>query len=570
MLIRLGTTIITFKDLFFSIRLTLIFHNMKLNKFITAIIFFSTTVATSLAGTSVSGKPQMPGDDMLINAKESYEEYKRRAQESYQTYQDEAITRYLDFRDSVLLEFVKSMKQPWKKEASKPAVPKPVDNSIEPEIVTIEEGLKQLDQKRQQNSNSEPQVKPIDISEKANKQVTVKSTVVVPELEEIQPAEPFVPVITSPDDTPETFNFLFYGTMLSARIDDSCKFKIETIDNNGVAKAMAQIVSNNMLHTTLSDCIEIRDKYKLCDWAYMQMLVTLGYEFFGGATNEATLLTGYLYCMSGYKMRYGYDNNNNLRILFACDQHITDIPFISLRSDGFKNYYILNGSKEKNEMHICDYSFPQEKAMSLYVKDIPLFDNDLSNFNMKLHSYPIQLTYKINKNLIDFYESYPTPRTGNDVYSKWEYYARTPLSEEAKNAIYPILKKELAGKSELESVNILMDWIETYKYGYDSKIWGYDRAFFPDETLFYPSSDCEDHAILLTRLVSDLLGLKTAFIYYPGHLAAAVKFTEDVPGDYIMHESDKYTVCDPTIYYGKAGRTMKDVSNDEATVIVLP
>ena len=65
------------------------------------------------------------------------------------------------------------------------------------------------------------------------------------------------------------------------------------------------------------------------------------------------------------------------------------------------------------------------------------------------------------------------------------------------------------------------------------------------------------------------IGLKTALIYYPGHLAAAVQFNGDVAGDYIEYKGAKYTVCDPTIYYGKAGRTMRGVSNDQATIIIL-
>lgn len=551
---------------------------MKLNIFITTIVLAVAAVSTVSASTNTLSNQQTPSIDLTQDLNQSYEEYKRQAHISYNTYKEEAINRYLDFRDSVLLEFVKSMKKPWKSETRKPAVPRPVDNSIAPEITTIEEGKKRAAQNN--NSNSEPKFQTIDMTKKptpsasnANgaNEVKIKSSVVVPNLDDIPQAEPFVPVITNPEVEPAIFNFMFYGTILSARLDDRCKFKIGSVDNDGIARTMAAIVSNDLFNYTLGDCISIREKYKLCDWAYIQMLLSLSEEFFGGATNEATLLAGYLYCMSGYKMRYAYDTNNEIRILFACDQVICGMPFISLKTDNYRNYYILNGSKDTNKdgLLVCDYSFPQEQSMSLYVKEVPLFDAEYNDFSMKLHSFPINLNYRINKNLMDFYESYPVPRTGNDLYSKWEYYARTPLSNEAKEAIYPVLRKEFEGKSELESVNIIMDWIETYKYGYDTEIWGYDRAFFPDETLFYPSSDCEDHAILFTRLVGDLLGLKTAFVYYPGHLAAAVKFTGEVAGDYIIHDNEKYTVCDPTIYYGSAGRTMKDVNNDEATIIVL-
>ena len=67
----------------------------------------------------------------------------------------------------------------------------------------------------------------------------------------------------------------------------------------------------------------------------------------------------------------------------------------------------------------------------------------------------------------------------------------------------------------------------------------------------------------------DLLGLETALIYYPGHLASAVCFTESVAGDYFNVSGKKFTVCDATIYYSGAGRTMKGMDNKQATVILV-
>ncbi len=399
-------------------------------------------------------------------------------------------------------------------------------------------------------------------------QIKVNSIVSLPNLAiAVQPV-PFVPVIKQENKKPNEFNFTFYGTTLTARIDERCKFKIESINNNGIANAMEKISKNSYLTTTLSDCLNLRTDYYLCDWAYLQMLQKLSDSFFGGKCNESTLLTGYLYSMSGYKMRFAYNGNKELVLLFASDQFITDLPFISLASDKYRNYYTFN-NKTNSQLYICDFAFPQEKAMSLYIKDTPVFEKDNQSFDLTLHTYKHEINYEVNKNLINFYDSYPTPMTENDTFSKWSYYALTPLSDEAKATAYPSIQKHIEGKSDLAAVNIIMDWIETYKYGYDSKIWGYDRAFFPDETLFYPASDCEDHAILLSRMVNDLLNLETALIYYPGHLAAAVRFNEDVTGDYVLNNGVKYTVCDPTIYYAKAGTTMRSCKGKQATLILL-
>lgn len=418
--------------------------------------------------------------------------------------------------------------------------------------------------------------KSVFLSGGAPQQISLKKVVSLADLNiTIQPT-PFVPVITHDDSTPQEFEFTFYGTPLKARIDDRSKFKLKstTLDNRVISDAMKKIIQDKYLSTTLKDCLTIRDDYYLCDWAYLQMLDKLSNDFFGSKCNEATLLTGYLYSMSGYKMKFGYSSDNStLFILFTCDQVVAGWRFSSIYDEStkdYQSYYLFNYSGDR--FFFCDYTFPQEKAMSLYIKDTPAFDKDLKKYEHTSKIYKAGINYSVNQNLIDFYNTYPAPTTKGDPYTKWSYYALTPLSEEAKATIYPTIKKHTNGMTDFEAVNIILDLIQTYKYEYDDEVWGRDRAFFPDETLFYPYCDCEDRAILFARVVNDILGLETALIYYPGHLAAAVKFKEDVKGDYILKDGAKYIVCDPTIQWQPlAGTTMSHYKdrNGQATLLLL-
>ena len=110
-------------------------------------------------------------------------------------------------------------------------------------------------------------------------------------------------------------------------------------------------------------------------------------------------------------------------------------------------------------------------------------------------------------------------------------------------------------------------------YEYDDKVWGGDRAFFAEESLHYPYCDCEDRSILFTRLVRDLLGLKCVLVYYPGHLASAVQFTDSEAlakgGDYINVNGSKFVIADPTYIGAPVGSTMPDMDNASAKVILL-
>lgn len=116
----------------------------------------------------------------------------------------------------------------------------------------------------------------------------------------------------------------------------------------------------------------------------------------------------------------------------------------------------------------------------------------------------------------------------------------------------------------------LLNFVQTaFVYEYDDKVWGGDRAFFAEEMLYNPYCDCEDRSVLFSRLVRDLLGLDVILVYYPGHLATAVCFAEDVSGDYIMLSGRRFVVCDPTYIGAGVGRTMPDMNNRSANVILL-
>ena len=67
----------------------------------------------------------------------------------------------------------------------------------------------------------------------------------------------------------------------------------------------------------------------------------------------------------------------------------------------------------------------------------------------------------------------------------------------------------------------------------------------------------------------DLVGLDVALVYYPGHLAAAVAFTDEVNGNYYMHEGRRFVVCDPTIMPGRVGQVMDTYANTKATLMLL-
>ena len=87
--------------------------------------------------------------------------------------------------------------------------------------------------------------------------------------------------------------------------------------------------------------------------------------------------------------------------------------------------------------------------------------------------------------------------------TRWAMYANTPMEQEVQKQLYPILQEKVASLNEHDAVDKLLNWVQTaFVYEYDDKVWGHDRAFFAEETLFYPYCDCEDRAIPIRSLSS--------------------------------------------------------------------
>lgn len=406
------------------------------------------------------------------------------------------------------------------------------------------------------------------VKENKNQKLAVEKVHDEPVKDKVKESKALVPIATAPvqeGGVNTFFSFSIFGTKYQVRLNESCRFKLNGVAENNVADAIEHL-SDIKYDNMLFDCLKIRKENKLSDWAYFQTLEVLTNEFCGKGSNEATLLMGYILSQSGYKVRLGRDNQ---KLVLLTASHHTIYNKVAYRLDG-ETFYLLEGGVET--LSICRASLPNETSISLMIQAAQKFDMDQSTVRtIKSRDYPdFKVTIHTNKNLLKFYDTYLPSCMNDELMTRWAMYANTPLSDDVKAELYPQLRSQLQGLSKLEGMRRLLNLIQTgLVYEYDENIWGVDRAFFAEETLYYPYCDCEDRSILLSRLVRDILGLKAILIYYPGHLAMAVHFPEEVTGDYILLEGEKYIVCDPTYIAATVGRTMPGMNNNEARVILL-
>lgn len=185
-------------------------------------------------------------------------------------------------------------------------------------------------------------------------------------------------------------------------------------------------------------------------------------------------------------------------------------------------------------------------------------------------------------NLMHFFSQYPSSMKNYDFMTRWSMMANTPLDDYVTQQIYPVLKKQLQGLSQLEAAQRLLWWIQgrvdieesnpkqnCFLYAYDEEVWGHDRAFYAEETLFYPYCDSEDRVILLSRLIRDLLGLEVVILYFPGHLSLAIHFDEELEGASVIYNSDRFVIADPTYIGSIIGETMPTFDNEDPERMIL-
>jgi hypothetical protein len=110
---------------------------------------------------------------------------------------------------------------------------------------------------------------------------------------------------------------------------------------------------------------------------------------------------------------------------------------------------------------------------------------------------------------------------------------------------------------------------KSFAYKTDDDQFGHEKYMLADETVFYPYSDCEDRAFFFAYLVKKLVGLDVIGLDYPGHVATAVNFSIDLPGDSVIRNGKKYLVCDPTYINANLGMAMPQFKSVKPDIIKI-
>lgn len=484
-----------------------------------------------------------------LSAQKSFDDFVKQQKQNFDQFKTDRQAEFDAFRKRVNDQYADFMRQAWQTVPVHEAVKPKEDKTVPPVVYQESKPI------------PSPQPKPEPDADTKPVQIAVKPKVIV--VPAPQPApEPIAPV--QPKEEPyRKVSISYYGNLITVGFPVNDNLKLQAINENVIADAWQQL-SDSRYDITVKTALDARKANTLCDWGYMKMLQTVTEKQYG-RTNEAVLVQAFLMTQSGYRIRLGM-SDAKLYMLVASLYDIFSLPYYNI---GGTKFYNVNGDKDV-QVRVTSAKWDKEQSLSLQLSQLPSLENEPTPRRTLRSKKGVSASVSLNKNLIDFFKTYPQACFNGDQTTRWAAYANTPVEQSVKAMLYPSLRQAIAGLNEQSAVSILLNWVQTaFEYEYDDKIWGGDKAFFAQETLYYPYCDCEDRAILFSRLVRDLMGLDVVLLHYPGHLATAVAFNGSVNGDYLIYKNRKYVVCDPTYINADVGWTMPGMNNQEVQVIAL-
>lgn len=404
-----------------------------------------------------------------------------------------------------------------------------------------------------------PDTKPV-FKTQTNKQPS-QLKVEVPQKVESQAVAPILPVLakSTPEDyQPKSSSFGFYGSDLKMQYDT----KFITSFPSTISEEVIANTWDEMSNTNYADFIDqlngFKNEMNLNDWGYY-LLVKNSSKQISSNENAQVFLEWFLLTKSNYKARLAF-KGSKLYLLLPSSNNIYGMPFFTF--DNLR-YYLVNG--KESDIFTYDKDFPEARVimdLNLYKPISTTAELKERHIKFEFDGQTHEFDVKYNQNAINFYNDYPLA----DIEVYFDATITLQTKESLTDALLPIIKD----MPESEAVLVLLRFVQTaFEYQTDQQQFGREKFFFPDELFSYQASDCEDRSVLFSYLVKEMLDLDVIGLNYPGHMATAVKFNEEVVGDFINYKGDKYVVCDPTYVNAPIGQTMPQYADNNAIVVEL-
>ena len=307
---------------------------------------------------------------------------------------------------------------------------------------------------------------------------------------------------------------------------------------------------NALISTEYEKLVTAIDKatleLNLNDWGKYLLVKELSEKIFANQ-DDSRLLEWFIFNKLGYSVRVGLAKKH-IQVMYESEKTIYNTPIYTIDK---KNFYLISnyGSTSRN-VHTYKQNYPDaNRCIDLTMASLPNLKKSIKTksltFQENMKKYTIDFRY--NQNIIDFMATYPQVEYG--------VFFNTPMQDESYKDIVNGLRKYINGKRTSSAINFVLHFVQNaFMYQDDASQFGREKVMFADETLFYDKSDCEDRAILFSKLVKDIFKIDVVGVKYNDHMATALYVP--LKGDTVRVNMKKYVIADPTYINASIGQGM--------------
>lgn len=306
---------------------------------------------------------------------------------------------------------------------------------------------------------------------------------------------------------------------------------------------------NQLPHQQLvNNLLAYKQEKQLDDWLFYQLIRTAAESISPKKENyhRYTLYKWFLLNQTGYSAVTRL-RNDTLLLYVQSNENVYDIPSMLYNQEQYicLNYHDYGSNINFKQGRFQDIHIVGRKtgvrSFSYQINRMPDFNPD--SYEVK----PIQFAYgqrnyefkvKVNKSIDKLFNNYPSV--------EYAMQFTAPISNATYQSLIPALKKTVAKMNQKKGVDYLMHLTRSsFAFENDASLYGKDKRFSPEQTLFSEYSDCEDRAAFFFYLVKEIYNLPMIVLSYPQHVTVAIQF--DTPqSNPIVYKGNQYWVCEST------------------------
>jgi hypothetical protein len=383
---------------------------------------------------------------------------------------------------------------------------------------------------------------------------------------EVPPVQPSADPSLSPSEQPSTADSAsvdFFGHDLEFRFDPAWR----EIAPKGEGKQRIRSFWKQFARLDSKPILKQLRRYghelNLGDWG--RLLLTEGFarrvaSGSGARADLVPLLSWGWLLKSGRDVRVAR-SGEQIILLYRCRHEVFQVPYFTLQ--GSRYYVFGQANPAQVSTYQGDYQGAQKaldlnRTTSLGVQGAQVQQS--LEFQFRDRTYEVKLS--LPKARIRFLDTVPQLPLRLYFHARPGKVVTKSLVRQLREAVSPM--------GQQEAVNFLLRFMQkAFRYEKDTEQFGEENYLYPEETLFYPASDCEDRTILFSVLVRRVLGLEVAVLDYPGHVATALDMSLSGEGAQVHFNGRALVVADPTYINARLGMIMPDFAKERPRILPL-